>query len=256
MPTNPTTQGEPDLPFKAGFDGIELHTSNGYLLRSCEVRVASREVVGEDGPRPIEPRAFDVLVYLIEQRDRVVSKKELLREVWRRVAVSDSVVARAVMKARWAIGDLQPDAPLIRTTHRVGYRFVGSVRPADPAASRALAPAVAHGLVYVALLPFENGKGQAEKAWLEMGVMSQVAAALTAHSGLRVAPVSSVLTALEGTGAGYSAQHAQVLHGSLGVTLAVHLVASGTGGGHELRATLLDDRDARELPALTVPAMR
>ena len=224
-----------------------------YALRGCELRVASREIVGHDGPRPIEPRAFDVLLYLIEQRDRVVSKEELLRQVWRRVAVSDSVVARTVMKVRLAIGDLQPDAPLIRTTHRVGYRFVGSVGLAGPAAVREPAPAAAEEFVQLALLPFENRTGRLEKAWLELGVMSQVATALAAYRRLRVAAVSSVLSALEGADDGDAAQRAQVLRGSLGVPLVVHVAVSGSGGSHALRATIHGAQGERELPAIDCP---
>jgi len=230
-----------------------LHAAPVYVLRGCEVRAAVSEIVGEDGPRPIEPRAFDVLVYLIEHRDRVVSKEELLREVWRRIAVSDSVVARTVMKARVAIGDLLPDEPLIHTVRRVGYRFVGAVGQRGPAAACEPAPTTADQPVHVALLPFENCTGRPEKVWLELGAMSQVATALAADRRLRVAPVSSVLSALDGARAGDTAQRARALREVLGVPLVVHVAVAGSESDHQLRSTIHTAQGVREVPVSRCP---
>lgn len=223
-----------------------------YTLRDCEVHVASREVVRAGAPQPIEPRAFDVLVYLIEQRGRVVPKDELLREVWRRVAVSDSVVAHTVRKARLAIGDVDPDTPLIRTVLRVGYHFVGRVEvPADAGQVAVdqvhdVAPAL-----QLALLPFENRTGRPDMDWLELGLMLQVASALAGAAGLRLAPLASVLGALDAARSGDAAARAQAVRSTLGVALAVHVtVRASPQHGHELTCTIHAEGSARELPAL------
>lgn len=67
----------------------------------------------------VEPKVFDLLVYLFENRHRVVTKAELLATVWNGRSVVDSVVPRAVCLARKIIGDES-----IETRHGRGYRFV------------------------------------------------------------------------------------------------------------------------------------
>lgn len=226
-----------------------------YSLRGCELRIASREIVAEGGVRPIEPRAFDLLVYLIEHRDRVVSKEELLREVWRRVAISDGVVARTVMKVRMAIGDLQPDDPLIRTVHRVGYHFVGQLGTQGSARRAPAAPVEpaardAAGAVRIALLPFENRTGLAEMNWLQLGLMSQVATALAADPRLQVASVASVLSVLEDQPAPEPAARAQAVLAAIGALSAVHVVVLTSPHGEELLASIHTAQAVHELPAI------
>jgi DNA-binding winged helix-turn-helix (wHTH) protein len=82
---------------------------------------------------PLEPQVFHVLAYLVAHRDRVVSKEELLDNVWGGRLVSETAVASRVKAARQAIGDNGQSQRLIRTVHGRGYRFVGSVSEIAPA---------------------------------------------------------------------------------------------------------------------------
>ena len=75
----------------------------------------------------VEPQVFDVLVYLIENRDHVVSKDDLLAAVWDSRAVSDSTLTSRINAARRAVGDDGSKQRLIRTVARRGFRFVGAV---------------------------------------------------------------------------------------------------------------------------------
>src|SRR5262249_58807822 len=75
----------------------------------------------------IEPQVFDVLVYLLENRDRVVSKDDLLQAVWGGRIVSESTLTSRINAARKAIGDSGEQQRLIRTVARKGGRFIGSV---------------------------------------------------------------------------------------------------------------------------------
>lgn len=97
-----------------------------YRLPHCEVHTSLRAVLAGGITWHLETKAFDALVHLIEHRGRIVGKDELLRSVWGRIELSDSVIARSIMKARAAIGDRR-ESPLIQTVHRAGYRFVGEV---------------------------------------------------------------------------------------------------------------------------------
>jgi pimeloyl-ACP methyl ester carboxylesterase/DNA-binding winged helix-turn-helix (wHTH) protein len=76
---------------------------------------------------PIEPQVFDVLVYLIENRDRVVSKDDLIASVWDGRIVSESNLTSRINAVRKAVGDSGKEQRLIRTSARKGIRFVGEV---------------------------------------------------------------------------------------------------------------------------------
>ncbi len=75
----------------------------------------------------IEPKVFDVLLFLIRSRERVVSKLELLDAIWPGEAVSESVLPRCIAAARRAIGDDRTRQKLIQTVHGRGYRFVAEI---------------------------------------------------------------------------------------------------------------------------------
>jgi DNA-binding winged helix-turn-helix (wHTH) protein/pimeloyl-ACP methyl ester carboxylesterase len=81
-------------------------------------------------PQPIEPQVFDLLAHLIVNRDRVVTKEELLARVWGDRVVSESALTTRLKEARRAIGDDGSRQELIRTIHGRGYRFVGTVSEA------------------------------------------------------------------------------------------------------------------------------
>ena len=75
----------------------------------------------------LEPQVFDLLIYLIENRDRVVSKDDLIASVWHGRIVSESTLTSRITAARKAIGDSGERQVLIRTMARKGIRFTGDV---------------------------------------------------------------------------------------------------------------------------------
>jgi DNA-binding winged helix-turn-helix (wHTH) protein len=89
---------------------------------------ADRFRVEKDGrPRKITPRAFDVLVYLIEHRDRIVEKQELFEQIWKESFVSDNALTRTIKEIRQVIGDDAEAPHYIETVHKRGYRFIAAV---------------------------------------------------------------------------------------------------------------------------------
>jgi DNA-binding winged helix-turn-helix (wHTH) protein/tetratricopeptide (TPR) repeat protein len=200
-----------------------------YRFKDCEVSTTRREVLLNGHPQVLEPRPFDLLVYLIEQRHRVVTKDELLEKLWQHEFVSDSVVARAVMKARLAIGDNKEPA-LIRTVHRRGYHFVGELEHAADVETTPVAPTFAAGTVSVALLPFGNRTGQAEFDWIELGLMSLSAKALSTDTRVAMASTPSLLTALGSLNSKATLEErVSVVHRLLGVHHVVHVAISRDG---------------------------
>jgi pimeloyl-ACP methyl ester carboxylesterase/DNA-binding winged helix-turn-helix (wHTH) protein len=90
-----------------------------------ELRVGGRVVA-------VEPQVFEVLAYLVQHRDRVVSKEELLDNIWGDRFVSESALTSRIKAARRAIGDDGQSQRLILTHHRRGYRFIGEVEQPRP----------------------------------------------------------------------------------------------------------------------------
>lgn len=128
---------------------------------------AARRELREGGELvAVEPQVFDVLKFLIDARDRVVSRDDLLDAVWHSRIVSEATLSSRLNAARTAIGDTEAEQRLIRTLPRKGVRFVGAVReiagPApEPPGDTASAQAIAwrggpRFLPSVAVLPFTN----------------------------------------------------------------------------------------------------
>jgi DNA-binding winged helix-turn-helix (wHTH) protein/pimeloyl-ACP methyl ester carboxylesterase len=91
------------------------------------IDVDRRELTRGGGLVAIEPQVFDLLVYLIKNRDRVVSKDDLIASVWRGRIVSESTLTSRINAARKALGDSGDKQRLIRTIARKGIRFVGDL---------------------------------------------------------------------------------------------------------------------------------
>src|SRR6187549_666252 len=98
-----------------------------YQFGDVRVDMGRMAALRGDLAIPLEPKAFDVLVHLIEQRDRVVTKEELLDAVWEGTFVTPNVLTRAVAQIRKALGDESQDARYIETVAKRGYRFIAPV---------------------------------------------------------------------------------------------------------------------------------
>src|ERR1700743_2599744 len=90
-----------------------------------EIDVERRELKCAKTSVHVEPQVFDLLVYLVQNRDRVVSKEDLIASVWVGRGISDSTLTSGIHAARTAVGDSGEDQNLIRPIPRKGLRFVG-----------------------------------------------------------------------------------------------------------------------------------
>lgn len=88
-------------------------------------------------PVPLTPKAFDTLVALVEWRDRVAEKSELMRRLWPDQVVEEANLTQQIFTLRKALGDTPEGNLYIHTVPRRGYRFVAEVKPAGPAAGAA-----------------------------------------------------------------------------------------------------------------------
>src|SRR5215207_9696958 len=93
--------------------------------------VKRRELRHGSEPVAVEPQVLDLLIYLIQNRDRVVSKDDLIASVWGGRIVSDSTLTSRINAARKAVGDTGERQQVIRTAARKGIRFVAEVRDTE-----------------------------------------------------------------------------------------------------------------------------
>jgi len=124
---------------------------------------------------PVEPQVFDVIVFLIANRDRVVSKEDLVAAVWQGRIVSDSTLTSRINAARRALGDSGDEQRVIRTVARKGFRFVGEVAGHE---SESASPGHAERRS-IAVLPFSNMSGDPDQEYFSDGISEDIITALS-----------------------------------------------------------------------------
>jgi DNA-binding winged helix-turn-helix (wHTH) protein len=95
-----------------------------YVFDNYELDPRLYELRCAGTPVPLEPLVFNVLVYLVQHHDRVVTKQDLFEHCWPDQFVGDAAVERCIRAARQAIGDTGKAQRAIRTLHGRGYCFV------------------------------------------------------------------------------------------------------------------------------------
>jgi TolB-like protein len=156
----------------------------------CEIDVERRELKRANAPVHVEPQVFDLIDYLVRNRDRVVSKEDLIASIWGGRIVSDSTLTSRINAARKAIGDSGEEQRLIRTIARKGLRFVGEVHPQSDNA-RAADRAPPHTAIAaptgvspperrsIAVLPFTNMSGDRDQEYFSDGISEDIITALS-----------------------------------------------------------------------------
>jgi TolB-like protein len=136
----------------------------------------------------VGPQVFDLLVYLLKNRDRVVTKDDLIGSVWGGRIVSDSTLTSHINAARNAIGDTGKSQKLIRTIARKGFRFVEAVEAQSAISlrrgaakqgvdeSRLLGPAERRA---IAVLPFTNMSDDRQQEYFSDGISEDIISALS-----------------------------------------------------------------------------
>ena len=172
---------------------MDFHFENQQLdLSRRELRRAGRRV-------PVEPQVFDLLVYMIENRDRVVTKDDLIQSIWKGRIVSESALATRINAVRKAVGDSGDSQRLIRTLPRKGFRFVGEVTCQPSALASASVVAAAPALTLpdkpsIAVLSFTNMTGDADSDYFGDGLAEDVITSLSRNPFLFVIARNSSFT--------------------------------------------------------------
>lgn len=158
-----------------------------YQFEQFELDSDRRELSREGRPVPLGPQVFDLLLHLIQSRNRVVSKDNLIDAVWHGRIVSESTLTSHINAVRKALVDTGEEQRLIRTVSRKGYRFVGDVREADasmtaidrqvPQTSIAALPIP--DKPSIAVLPFVNLSGDPAQEYFVDGIVDDIISALS-----------------------------------------------------------------------------
>jgi TolB-like protein len=158
-----------------------------------DIDVERRELRRAKTPVHVEPQVFDLLVYLVNNRDRVVSKDDLIASVWGGRIVSDSTLTSRINAARNAVGDSGEDKKLIRTIARKGFRFVGAVHmqpggnepahfvnpPPNEIQEQSRLALPLPDRPAIAVLPFINMSGDSEQEYFSDGISEDIITALS-----------------------------------------------------------------------------
>ncbi len=158
-----------------------------FLFADHTLDTDTRELRRGNVPIAVPPQVFDLLTYLVQNRERVVSKNDLLAALWGGRMVADSTLATHINAARKAVGDSGEEQKLIRTIARKGIRFVGDVRYPLAAQAAPAAPSQVLGRSAVppserpaiAVLPFLNLSGEPAQEYFSDGISEDIVTALS-----------------------------------------------------------------------------
>jgi TolB-like protein/Tfp pilus assembly protein PilF len=160
-----------------------------FVFDNQTLDIERRELLRGGHRVAVQPQVFDLLVHLVQNRDRVVSKDDLIALVWGGRIVSDSTLTSRINAVRTAVGDSGKSQKLIRTIPRKGVRFVGDVAEqssgiqladaAQTASDQPPRPLPVPDRPAIAVLAFENMSGDREQEYFSDGISEDVITALS-----------------------------------------------------------------------------
>ena len=173
-----------------------------YSFEEFTLDTGRRELRRGSALVTITPQVFDLLLYLVHNRERVVSKDDLIASIWNGRVVSESALTMSINAARSAVDDTGEEQRLIRTLPRRGLRFVGAVFEAQQFVASTEAntlPRQGNALSLpdkpsIAVLPFTNLSGDPEQDYFADGIVEEIITALSRFSGLFVIARNSSFT--------------------------------------------------------------
>ena len=177
---------------EARFPGVQLI----YQFEDYSLDVDRQELRRGTELVDVEPKVLDLLQYLIRNRQRVVSKDDLIEHVWHGRIISESTLTSRITAARHAIGDSGDRQRLIRTVARKGIRFVGEVRSDKSSPTNDSAIEATPGSTStvprlpekpsIAVLPFQNMSGDPEQEYFADGMAEEILTSLSYCNSLFV----------------------------------------------------------------------
>ncbi|MBR0697276.1 winged helix-turn-helix domain-containing tetratricopeptide repeat protein [Bradyrhizobium lablabi] len=174
-----------------------------YFFEDYALDTERRELHRESDVVPTPPQVFDLLEYLIRNRERVVSKDDLVKAIWKGRIMSDAALTTRLNAARSVLGDSGEEQRLIKTLPRKGVRFVGAVHEGgQPRTQLAMVDRIESSSPEltlpdrpsIAVLPFQNMSGDPEQEYFADGMVDEITTALSRFKWLFVIARNSSFT--------------------------------------------------------------
>jgi TolB-like protein len=208
-----------------------------WRVAEATVDTARHRVLVAGVPRDLEPLSFRLLLFLIEHRDHVASKEEILAAVWNDTIVSDNALSRAIALIRKVLGDDPKQPRYVKTVPRVGYHLIAEVEEVAPAVA---VPSSAGREAFagdedrgeepsIAVVPFANLSADEENEYIADGLAEEILNSLARIPDLKVIARTSSF-AFRGTAQGIA---------SIAAALRVRYVLEGSvrRAGNRIRVT-------------------
>jgi len=163
-----------------------------YRFAEFEIDLSQQELRRLGEPVHIEPQVFDLIVHLVRNHDRIVSKDELIETIWNGRIISEAALSSRINSVRRALGDNGTDQVFIRTLHKRGFRFVGHVQAINgPEADAETARLVPDDIVAPGSVPVRVSVS-AEVSRLDDVVSESVKAEAITRSSIAVIPFGNM----------------------------------------------------------------
>jgi len=198
-----------------------------YRFESYEVDTSTFKLMAKGVSIAVEPQVFDLIVFLIENRERLISRQELFDSLWHDKEVSDTSLSNHIKSARKVLGDNGHTQQIIKTVHGRGYQFIAKVDDSKKLTKKSSQPAQSQNKIYkliilallaglvmtylfvtppssmtelktknsnyiIAVLPFVNTKPDKNTDYLGFSMADRIIGDLNYLKGITVRPSSSV----------------------------------------------------------------
>ena len=171
-----------------------------YRFNQITLDTAQYRLSQAGNPVAVEPQVFDLLTYLVEHKDRVVTRDELLENLWKGKIVSDSALGARLKAARKAVGDSGSRQQVIKTIHGRGYQFIAEITESkvEKSSDKEDQSIVREALVLpdkpsIAVLPFTNMSDDPEQEHFVDGMTDEIITGLSKVPGLFVIANNSTM---------------------------------------------------------------
>lgn len=160
-----------------------------YIFENFELDIRKQQLRRSMQEVPVEPQVFDLIHLLVKNHDRLVSKDDIIEEIWQGRAISDTAVSSRISAARTALGDNGKEQRLIKTVHNRGLRFIGEpiIKNAQTSRSPKPMPPVS-GNPQVIVMPFRARPDNEMELFTADALVDEISALLTSVESLTIIP--------------------------------------------------------------------
>lgn len=160
-----------------------------YKFNNIEIDTDSYLMFSNGDELPVEPQVFNLIIYLIQNKDHVVSREQLLNHVWKGRVVSDTSINNNIKTARKVLGDDGTKQQVIKTIHSRGYQFVAELSLCDKPTRNNQSKTTKN---QIAVIPFANNKPDVSSDYFGFALANQIISDLAYLNNYSIKPAGSI----------------------------------------------------------------